>query len=186
MSENCPKCGSEWIGGVGLACGSCEFKGSFNQSYQCQIAALTQQKEQAERERDRLRELSQKQQGEIEDIGYMADAVERLREIANATGCDHVDDSDGRLRLVSCVEQVIWSAECKAETAEAEVKRMREIILLYDAQLEGLGRDVADATTELEMMRKAWIDLRDSLVELNDETTVCIVELMDSLMVIAE
>jgi small-conductance mechanosensitive channel len=99
------------------------------------ITALTQRAEQAERERDRLRELSQKQQGEIEDIGYMADAVERLREIANATGCDHVDDSDGRLRLVSCVEQVIWSAECKAETAEAEVKRLRDEITALKSEM---------------------------------------------------
>jgi len=45
---------------------------------------------------------------------------------------------------------------------------------------------ITDLTTELDMMRKAWTDLRDSLVELDDETTVCVVELMDSLMVIAE
>jgi hypothetical protein len=61
----------------------------------------------------RLRELSSKQQLAIEDLQDMSDAVERLRDIGRVIGCDHVDDPDGRLNLVRCVETTIAEWEQK-------------------------------------------------------------------------
>ncbi len=56
------------------------------------------------RENERLRRLCSQQQTAIEDLNDMADAVERLRDIARVIGCDHVDGPDGRLALVRCVD----------------------------------------------------------------------------------
>jgi hypothetical protein len=70
-----------------------------------------------QRENDRLRQFVSRQTEEIQSLHDMADAVERLREIGRATGCDHVDSSDGRSQLVNCVEQVIAKAESERDDA---------------------------------------------------------------------
>jgi len=60
------------------------------------IKQLTDERDVAKREAEQLRRLGNKQRDEIENLNYMADAVERLRDIGRATGCDHVDSEDGR------------------------------------------------------------------------------------------
>lgn len=54
-----------------------------------------------------LRDLGVRQRAEIEELNSMQDAVERLRDIGKVVGCDHVDDPDGRLSLINCVESTI-------------------------------------------------------------------------------
>jgi hypothetical protein len=66
--------------------------------------------EDATRERDQLRTLASQQRDEIERLNCLADAVECLRDIGKQTGCNHVDDPDGRRKLVNCVEEVIAKA----------------------------------------------------------------------------
>lgn len=54
-----------------------------------------------------LRDLGVRQRSEIEELNSMADSVEALRDIGKVVGCDHVDDPDGRSKLVNCVESTI-------------------------------------------------------------------------------
>lgn len=91
---------------------------------QAALATALADHEATKRHVKQLEDFVSRQRHEIENLGYMADAVERLREIGKATGCDHVDDSDGRRQLVNCVEQVIDAAEARATAAEAEVTRV--------------------------------------------------------------
>lgn len=102
-SEMCKR--HEWVSGATLAA-------------EAEIAKLRA-------ERDALLKLDRRRVEEIESLHDMADAVERLREIGRATGCDHVDDPDGRAQLVNCVEQVIAAAEQERDQLKAENERLR-------------------------------------------------------------
>lgn len=68
---------------------------------------LASENAQLREECSRLRSLASKQADEIGNLNSLADAVEVLRDIGRVTGCGHVDDPDGRRKLVDCVEQTI-------------------------------------------------------------------------------
>jgi hypothetical protein len=94
------------------------------------------------RERNQLRTLASQQRDEIERLNCLADAVECLRDIGRQTGCDHVDDPDGRRKLVNCVEETI----AKAEAERDEARR-----LLGEVEM-GVGHVVAAAINDF----RAW------------------------------
>lgn len=68
---------------------------------------LANENAQLREECSRLRSLASKQAEEIAGLSSVVDAVEILRDIGRITGCGHVDDPDGRRKLVNCVEQTI-------------------------------------------------------------------------------
>jgi hypothetical protein len=85
--------------------------------------------EDATRERDQLRTLASQQRDEIERLNCLADAVECLRDIGRQTGCDHVDDPDGRRKLVNCVEEVIAKAAAERDRLRDRLQKIEDVVL---------------------------------------------------------
>lgn len=98
-----------------------------------EIQRLRERVAELERQEKYLREACSRQATEIENIGYMADAVERLRDIGNVTGCDHVDSSGGRRQLVNCVEQVLTAAEAENARLREQVEALKQERVIRDA-----------------------------------------------------
>lgn len=94
-----------------------------------------------------LRGMCSRQREEIENLSGMADAVERLRDIGRATGCDHVDDPDGRRCLVNCVETTISELEERIGKLDYEAKWVRRKLDLPDDTefISGQGKTLAGA-----------------------------------------
>lgn len=79
------------------------------------------------REAERLRAFCNRQRDEIETLNGYADAVEALRDIGKVTGCNHVDDPDGRRQLVNCVEQQFAKEHQDAERLRAANVRLSRL-----------------------------------------------------------
>ena len=126
MSDTCPKCGQclriynapheEWF------CGSTRYPkktGEFKQATECelraQLAALTQRAEQAERERDNWRSLYK----ELHCRLWCA-TPEEFEGEARTEGINHEDT------LMECGRMI--SAQANLTAAEAEVKRLRDVL----------------------------------------------------------
>lgn len=112
-------------------------------------AALLEACQTIVRERDQLRTLGSKQREEIENLNCMADAVERLRDIGRATGCDHVDDPDGRLKLVNCVEEVIAKAESERDAAAARLAEVEADLASSKSDRDKQALELATKTAAL-------------------------------------
>lgn len=72
-------------------------------------------------------EVVERQRKVIIDLESYEDAVECLRDIGRQTGCDHVDDPDGRQQLVNCVEQVIDAASQRAAELRATLDQIADL-----------------------------------------------------------
>lgn len=99
---------------------------------------------------DRLQQFGRKQRDEIENLTHLADAVECLRDIGKATGCNHVDDPDGRRQLVNCVEQEFTKLVEQVARSHATINAMAETCAKDKKEIERLKeqRDAAEITRE--------------------------------------
>jgi hypothetical protein len=120
--------------------------------------------EEATRERDQLRTLASQQRDEIERLNCLADAVECLRDIGRQTGCDHVDDPDGRRKLVNCVEETIAKAEAERDEARRLLGEAHKPLI--DLRDDEMPDDLPGAVIYIiEHANEGWRTVGDMLKE---------------------
>jgi hypothetical protein len=116
------------------------------------------------RERNQLRTLASQQRDEIERLNCLADAVECLRDIGRQTGCDHVDDPDGRRKLVNCVEETIAKAEAERDEARRLLGEAHKPLI--DLRDDEMPDDLPGAVIYIiEHANEGWRTVGDMLKE---------------------